>query len=303
MAGDDLMKFCFHISGRLAAYCEGEIGPHERAHITAHLDECASCRACAEEVRSNVYLMRQLPLRNPAGQLWNSIETQLRNSIENGLVLNGRREATRSVWHGMLFRVKERWLLRPLAIVALLIIVATSILIGSRSGLLPGNHTGELNLAGYFDLVGTVASAEPALREFPAAPGFSEVRWPDARAAVNFPLIAPESLPGRYQLTMVRLYTHGDLRALQFKYRNEHAGLCVFQLPASSKLSFGERPSEQYKADGVHCRRTGSNSCSAYGFVLGSTQFVLMTRETNPATVGALIQAFKTEYDKTQSHK
>ncbi len=292
------MKFCFHISRRLAAYCEGEIGPHERAHIMAHLDECASCRTCVEEIRSNVYLMRQLPLRNPAGQLWNSIESQLRNSIENGLALNGRHEATRNVWLGTLFGIRESWLLRPLAIVTLLIVVATSFLIASRSGLLPGKHTGELNLAGYLDLVGTVASAEPAFREFPAAPGFSEVRWPDARAAVSFPLIAPESLPGRYQLTMVRLYTQGDLRALQFKYRNEHGGLCVFQLPASSKLSFGERPSVQYKADGVYCRRTGSNSCSAYGFVLGSTQFVLMTRETDPAAVGALIQAFKTEYEK-----
>ena len=297
------MNFCFHIRGRLVAYCEGEIRPHERAHITAHLDKCANCRARAEEIRNNVYLMRQLPLGNPAGQLWYSIQSQLRNSIDNDLALSGRRKETKSVWPGMRVIIRERWVPRPIAIAALLALVATSLLLVSRSGLLPGNQKAELNLAGYLDLVGTVALAEPALREFPAAPGFVEVRWPDARAAVNFPLIAPESLPGRYQLTMVRLYTRGDLRALQFKYRNEHGGLCVFQLPASSKLSFGERPSEQYEADGVYCRRTGSNSCSAYGFVLGSTQFVLMTRETDPAAVCALIQAFNTEYEKSQSHK
>lgn len=293
VAGNGFMNFCFHISRRLAAYCEGEVSPDERARIAAHLEKCAGCRALAEEIRSNVQLMRQLPQVNPAGQLW--------GSIENRLALGSEGKAIRNVWPRRLFGIRDRWVLRPLAIVTVLAIVATSLLIASRSGMLPGSHAGELNLAGYLDLVGTVALAEPALKEFPAAPGFSEVKWPEARTAVSFPLIAPDSLPGGYQLTTVRLYTSGDLRALQFKYRSEEDGLCVFQLPASSMLSFGERPSEQYKTDGVYCFRTGSKTCSAYGFVMGSTQLVLMTRETNPAAVSALIQAFTTEYEKTQS--
>lgn len=287
------MNFCFHIRRRLAAYCEGEVNLDERARIAAHLGECSSCRTLAEEIRNNVYLMRQLPRVNPADQLW--------GTIENDLALDSKRKTTRRFWTGGLLGPRERWILRPLAIVGLLLVIATSLLIASRSGLLPGGHAEELNLAGYLDLVGTVALAEPALKEFPAAPGFSEVKWPEARATVGFPLIAPDSLPGGYQLTTVRLYRRGDLRALQFKYLSEEDGLCVFQLPASSTLSFGERASEQYQTDGVYCFRTGSNTCSAYGFVLGATQFVLMTRETDPAAVGALIQAFSTEYDRTQS--
>lgn len=282
------MNFCFHIRLRLAAYCEGEVNLDERARIAGHLGECLSCRTLAEEIRNNVYLMRQLPQVNPAGQLWGPIANDL-----------AKRKTIRNVWTGGFLGIRERWILRPLAIVGLLLVIATSLLLASRSGLLPGSHAEELNLAGYLDLVGTVALAEPAMKEFPSAPGFSEVKWPEARAAVSFPLTAPASLPGGYQLTTVRLYRRGDLRALQFKYLSEEDGLCVFQLAASSTLSFGERPTEQYQTDGVYCFRTGSRTCSAYGFVLGPTQFVLMTRETDPAVVGALIQAFSTEYERT----
>lgn len=112
--------------------------------------------------------------------------------------------------------------------------------------------------------------------------------------------IAPESLPGGYRLAAVCLYRAGNLRALQFKYRSEQGGLCVFQLPSGVKLSFGERPSEQYKADGAYCQRTSSKNCSIYRFVLGETQCVLMTRQTDPAVVGALIQTFNTESEKAQ---
>lgn len=287
------MNFCFHITRRLAAYCEGEVNPDERARIAAHLGECSSCRTLAEEIRSNVQLMRQLPQVDPAGQLW--------GAIANDLALDTKRKTTKNVWSGGIWGLRDKWILRPLAIVGLLLVIATSLLLASRAGLLPGSRAEELNLADYLDLVGSVALAEPAMKEFPSAPGFSEVRWPEVQAGVSFPLIAPESLPGSYQLTTVRLYTKGDLRAVQFKYLSEGDGLCVFQLPASSTLSFGERAAEQYQADGIYCFRTGSNTCSAYGFVLGATQFVLMTRETDPAAIGALIQAFSAEYERTQS--
>ncbi len=285
------MRFCFHIKGRLSAYCEGAISPDERARIAAHLDECANCRRHAEQIRKNLRLLRQLPRREPAEELWGAIAREL--SVSNWP------EPARTVSPARRLSFGLRWVLRPAVVVAALFIIATALLLASRYGLLTGGHKGELNLAGYLDLVGRVASAEPASREFPVAPDFAKVNWPEARAAVNFPVIAPESLPGEYKLVAARLYTRGDLRALQFKYRSEQGGLCVFQLPASSKLSFGERPSEQYKANGVYCRRTSSQNCSVYYFVLGETQCVLMMREADPAVVGALIQAFNAEYEKT----
>ncbi len=286
------MNFCFHINRRLAAYCEGELSPDERARIAAHLDECAGCRACAEQIRKNMRLMRQLPRLEPDDELWNSIAREL--SVSRWPEPARVASPARRLGFGL------RWALRPAAMVAALFIIATALLLASRYGLLPGSHNGELNLAGYLDLVGAIASAEPTLKEFPAAPGFTKVSWPEARAVVNFPAIAPESLPGGYRLTAVQLYTRWDLRALRFKYRSEQGGLCVFQLPANSEPSFGERPSEQYKTDGVHCRRTRSQNCSVYRFVLGETQCVLMMRQTDPAVAGALIQTFNTEYEKTQ---
>src|SRR5262249_41807579 len=159
------------------------------------------------------------------------------------------------------------------------------LLLVSRYGIVPGTNQAELNLAAYLDLVGTVAQAEPALKEFPAAPDFTEVKWSEARAAVDFLVIAPTSLPLGYRLTTVRLYTRGNLRALQLKYQGERGGLCIFQLPTGSRLSFGERPLEQYKADGVHCRRTSVESCSLYRFALGGTDCVLMVRPSDSAIV------------------
>ena len=83
------------------------------------------------------------------------------------------------------------------------------------------------------------------------------------------------------------------------EYRGEQGGLCIFQLPAMSKLSFGEQPSEQYQSDGVQCRLLRGQHCSVYPFVLGETQCALMTRQTDPATVDTLIQFFNAEYKKT----
>ncbi|MGH9845511.1 MAG: hypothetical protein ACREEM_42920 [Blastocatellia bacterium] len=237
--------------------------------------------------------MRQLPLFDPADQLWDAIARDVSAS--------GWPEPIRETVSGRRLSSGQRWLLRPAAIAAILFIIATALLLASRSGLLPGSHKGELNLAGYLDLVGAIASAEPALREFPVAPGFIEVSWPEARATVDFPVIAPESLPGGYKLTAVRLHSLGGLRALQFKYRSEQGALCVFQLPSGPKLSFGERPSEQCQAGGVFCRRTSSRNCVAYRFVLGETQCALVMRQTDLAVVDALIQASMRQASPTKN--
>ncbi len=288
------MKFCFHISRRLPDYCEGEAPPDERARIAAHLGECADCRERSRQIRQRIDLMRQLPLLDPPDQLWDAVASDLSASEWP--------EPVREAFSGRRLGFSQRRLLRPVAIAATLFIIATALLLAGRSGLLPGAHKGELNLAGYLDLVGTIAAAEPALREFPAAPGFTEVSWPEAAAAAGFPVIAPAVLPGGYKLTAVRLYNLVGLRALQFKYRSEQGGLCVFQLPSGSKLSFGEQSSEQCLLGGLYCQRTSARNCVAYRFVLGETQCALVMRQTDPAVVDALIQAFNaaSQSDKKQ---
>jgi len=91
-----------------------------------------------------------------------------------------------------------------------------------------------------------------------------------------------------------------QISARQLKYRSEKGGLCVFQLPADLKLSFGNRQSERCAAGGVQCRRTSSPGCHAYGFTLGDTRCVLMTSQTDQALIDRLIEAFHAEYQKLQ---
>ncbi len=287
------MNFCFHISRRLVAYGEGEVSSNERARIESHLGRCARCRERSGQIRQRMGLMRQLPLLDPADELW--------EAIARNVSADRWSEPVREAFIGRRLGFGHRWLPRPIAIAVALFIIGAALLLASRYGLLPGTYKRELNLASYLDLVGTVAAAEPALREFPAAPGFAEAPWPEARATAGFPVIAPEILPGGYKLTAVRLYSLQGFRALQFKYRSEQSALCVFQLPSGSKLSFGEEPSEQRLVGGVFCRRASSRNCVAYRFALGETQFALMMRQTDPAVVDALIQAFSAEARISQS--
>jgi putative zinc finger protein len=291
------MNFCFYISRRLVAYGEGEVSSNESARIEAHLDGCARCREHLRLFRHRTDLMRRLPLLDPTEELWWAIakDTSASRSPEPA-----KKTLVEEAFGGRRWGFGQSWLPRWAAVAAVIFIIATALLLAHRSGLSPNDNKGELNLAGYLDLVGTVAAAGPALREFPAAPGFIEVSWPEAKNTVAFPAIAPETLPGGYKLTAVRLYSLGNLRALQFKYHSEQSALCVFQLPSGSKLSFGERSSEQYQADGVHCLRARSRDCLLYRFILGETQCALMTRHTDPTVVDALIQAFSAEARSSQ---
>lgn len=111
-----------------------------------------------------------------------------------------------------------------------LTLIASALLLASRYGLLQGSYEDELNLAGYLDLVSTVAAAAPDLREFPAAPGFTTVSWPEARAKIDFPVIAPEDLPGGYRLTTVRLYNRGELHEVSLSAFTPLFGLAVYLL-------------------------------------------------------------------------
>ncbi len=285
------MKFWFHVSNRLSAYCEGELSADEKAHIEAHLESCADCRARCEETRKNAHLLHQVALREPADELWYRIAQEL--SLGGAASARVSSARTSSGW-------RNRRVLRLAVAAACLMVIATGLLLASRYGLLRGDQRGELNLASYLDLVGTVASAQSELTEFPAAPGFTTVSLSEVRATLDFPIIGPESLPEGYRLTTARLYTCEGVTALQLKYRSERGGLCVFQLPANLKLSFGDRQSERCTAGGVQCRRTFSTGCYTYGFILGDTRCVIMTGQADQGLAEELINALKAEYERIQ---
>jgi len=166
------MNLCFLTSRRLVTYSEGEASPNERARIEAHLEGCARCRERARQIRQRIDLMRSLPLLEPADELG--------DAIARGLSASERPEPIREASSVRRPGFGRRWLLRPAAIAAALFIIATTLLLVSRYELPQGSHKGELNLASYLDLVGAVASAEPALREFSVAPGFTEVSRQEA---------------------------------------------------------------------------------------------------------------------------
>ena len=281
------MTYCFHINRRIVSYCEGKVSRKETERIEAHLDECPRCRERSMQIHQRIDLMRQLPLLDPAEELW--------DAIAKDVFANGWPEPVGEAFIGRRLSSGQRRFMRPAVIAAALIVIVGALALISRYGLAPDSHKGELNLADYLDLVGVVAAAQPSLKEFPVAPGFVEASWPEAGANIGFPVIAPEILPGGYKLTSVRLYSFGGVRALQFKYRSEQSALCVFQLPSVSMLSFGEQPSEQCLLGGVYCRRAGNQNCVAYHFELGETQFALVMRQTDPAVVDAVIQAFSAE--------
>lgn len=291
MAIGDFMFFCFFISRRLTAYVENEVSLNEREGIDAHLNVCNRCRSRVNHISRRINLIQQLPLLKPDDTRWTSIANNL-----YGWNVSEPLKQTNTKWHP--FTVRNRFL--KVAVMTLFLLVFTVILFPAiRSRLQPVSNKRELNLAAYLDLVGTASAAESNLKEFPVAPGFKEVSRSEAEKEIGFPVIAPETLPGGYKLTAIRLYTRGDFRALQLKYQSERDGLCVFQLASDSTLSFGGQSSNECEIDGIRCRRLNDTSCIIYPFTVGRTQSVLIMSQRDSTTVDGLIQTFENTYHKS----
>ena len=286
------MKFCFQIRHRLWAYCDEGVGLEEQVSIKEHIDSCARCRARAMHISENISAMRQLALLNPPDELW--------DSIEQGLTSNVGPELSRRVIPRRLSDFANRGILRPAAVLGSLAMILASVFLASRYQPSPDSKKRELDLAGYVNQLSTVACADKKIKEFPAAPGFVSVSLPEARAAVNFPVISPESLPRGYVLTAASLYTCKDFSAVQFRYQGEQGSLSVLQMPPSLNPSFGGLQSERITTGTVYCRRIASPCSSTYGFVLGGTRCVLLIGQTDPSAASELIQAFDDEYRRTQ---
>ena len=284
------MNFCFQFARRFPAYSAGLLNPDEERRVAEHLKSCARCREHAERIHRDIDLLKTLPLQEPPDQTWSSIEEELSTFVPSGRV--ARQEGRRKLF---------RFIPQRLAIAAVLFVLVLAIFAVTRDGPWFGGHQWELNLAGYLDLVGasTAAAADSKPNDFPAAPGFLDVTLANAKATLDFPFISPQSLSDGYSLTGVRLYTRDNVRAAQLQYQNEQGALCLFQMPATVKPSFGNEQTEPDTVGGVQCHRTRSSRCVAYRFVLGQTGYVLMMRQRDSGLTDRLIQEIRSAYEKT----
>jgi hypothetical protein len=66
-----------HVSDRLAAHIEGQLASREAQRAGLHLEQCESCRAEREQVRSGMALLDYLPAAQAPDAIWSSIEREL----------------------------------------------------------------------------------------------------------------------------------------------------------------------------------------------------------------------------------
>ena len=63
-----------HWTDQLSEYVDGELDPPTRATIDAHLATCAECRATRDALTRVIARARRVPYREPARDLWTSVE-------------------------------------------------------------------------------------------------------------------------------------------------------------------------------------------------------------------------------------
>jgi hypothetical protein len=67
-----------HVSRRIVAYLDGELGPRTTERTARHLERCARCREDAQDVRFAMTSLEQLPLVEAPEAIWRSIEAARR---------------------------------------------------------------------------------------------------------------------------------------------------------------------------------------------------------------------------------
>lgn len=66
-----------HVSQKLSAYCNGELGAEESQRLREHLVDCERCRKEYDDVKLGVSLAQHLPLVSAPAEMWDEIEALL----------------------------------------------------------------------------------------------------------------------------------------------------------------------------------------------------------------------------------
>jgi anti-sigma factor RsiW len=75
-----MMMLSRHVSGRLAAYVDGELAPRNARHVELHMGRCAHCRTDYEQVRFGMSIVEHLSSIEAPEAIWASIEAALRDN-------------------------------------------------------------------------------------------------------------------------------------------------------------------------------------------------------------------------------
>ena len=109
--------FAKHVSSLTSAYCHDELSPEQSRRVAEHLIGCPRCRAEFEEIKFGARLAAQLPLVEAPDSLWHKTEIALNR--------DGREVPTRQRGRIIPFLMQPRFALPSLALVVLVIAVAT----------------------------------------------------------------------------------------------------------------------------------------------------------------------------------
>ena len=90
-----------HRAGHLlSSYLDGELLPDEATAVQGHLLECAACRAAFERLRATKGLLGELPVAEPPGEFWSTVQEPgpLRPPLASRLPWPGSIPRRRAAW-------------------------------------------------------------------------------------------------------------------------------------------------------------------------------------------------------------